>query len=597
MRSYLCVVDTYELPTDYDDYYFAGDYCVNAIKWCQKNHKQYQILYNQELQFEDIHKMYLYLEKVQDKVLVYLADILNDYHKSDYSIYKWNILLNNWLRHFIPSVYDKYLTMKKISSEKRQFYLELYDTSYYEPVLDQLEFMNVLSDDFGFHQYEYSVLIKCMSGIGNIKFIDCGKYKKICFRKYDFGKLPKYVEDFVWDYQSYKERIKENDEMVIQSLCIKFTLYKEIMESKYGKISGYFKNYLSEIRNSINGKENIDVLWRNKERSIVEEDEFVSIVCKVVCKFIPMAYIEQFSYIRELALDNYRWGMNPKVLLFDMVGVATNELFKIYMMNIDVENIKKVDIMHAPPYDIGGYYWGNLGEFQLCDDFLISGGIRHKKISTNFIQMPFIGLFRRNITIEKGNKIIYVNYTYPQHKIRLSLAEWNWGRFVKKELEFFKLLDKETISEMRFRPHPGHKNQWNSIQKIKNEISELVFDNVPDFYTSIRDAKLVVSEILGAAAMESIGLGKPTIVLFNPMISYVELNDNYKDVEDMIRVGMIAETPERLASIVNSIHDDVDSWWNEPERQEVFRRIQEKYMYFPENAKELWVEKIRSYVE
>ena len=65
----------------------------------------------------------------------------------------------------------------------------------------------------------------------------------------------------------------------------------------------------------------------------------------------------------------------------------------------------------------------------------------------------------------------------------------------------------------------------------------------------------------------------------------------------MIRVGIIAETPEKLAALVNTIHNDVEGWWNEPERQKVVNKICNKYAYFPKNAKEIWIKKIMAYLE
>ena len=64
----------------------------------------------------------------------------------------------------------------------------------------------------------------------------------------------------------------------------------------------------------------------------------------------------------------------------------------------------------------------------------------------------------------------------------------------------------------------------------------------------------------------------------------------------MIRVGIIADTPETLAALVNHIHGNVENWWNEQERQLVVKKIRDKYAYFPENAKEIWVNKVTAYL-
>ena len=40
-------------------------------------------------------------------------------------------------------------------------------------------------------------------------------------------------------------------------------------------------------------------------------------------------------------------------------------MFKIYMMNIDLEHVLKVDLMHGIPTGAGGFSWYELTELQM----------------------------------------------------------------------------------------------------------------------------------------------------------------------------------------------------------------------------------------
>ena len=597
-KYYLGLVDEYDVPNGYDCYVWVGRFCVNGIEWCIRNGKRYEILQEENMTNNDIYSIRLYLDKVRDKVIRHLKEELNQYHKTNYDEFKWRILLNFWVIYFLPSIYDKYLTLEKIKTEDKIFHVNLYKLDCVGIALDQLDFGNLMSDDFGFHKYQYSILLKYISDISNIVVDKWDIYERMPMNICQL-ELPEHVKNFVDEYRRYKEKTHVQDEIVIQSPYIKFTLYKEIMEKNYGKISGYFLDYVYHVRGTMNIKRNLDIEWRTQECNISEEntDEFVRLIYKIVGYFIPIAYLEEFDNLKTIALDNYKWGENPKVLIFDCEGVTINELFKIYMMNIDVEHVHKVDIMHAIPYGMGGDNWYVFHELQICDEFLNCEGKKIYPLPVNFTQMPFITFFRLpNRKNYESNRIIYANYSYPQHRSRLSLMEWNWQRYMDGELDFFRMLDKNVVSEVEFRIHPYHKTQWNNIERIKEIIPELVFDKVPVFFDSIFNAKLVISETFGAAAMEAIAVGKPTVILYNPIDTYVELNDNYKDIEDMIRVGIIAETPEKLAALVNHIHGNVENWWNEPERQQVVKKIRDKYAYFPENAKEIWVNKVTAYL-
>lgn len=599
MKYYLGLVDEYEVPEGYDCYVWAGEFCVNGIEWCRRNGKKFEVLKDEEITRDDVQIIYNYLEKVKNKTIDYLKRLLNEYHQTDYSEFKWKVLLNFWLAYFLPSIYDKYLMLKRIKDESRLFHAHLYKSDCTGVALDQLDFGEMLQDDFGFHKYEYSLLMKNISDINNIIVDESSAYERmpLCVNYTD---LPEHVASFANEYREYKEMTNIPDEIVIQSPYIKFTLYKELMERKYGKISGYFLDYLNKVRKGMVSNRTLDIEWRTRRRHIEkdETDKFVCLVYKIIGNFIPIAYLEEFDNLKTIAMNNYKWGLKPRILLYDCEGVAINEMFKIYMMNIDLEHVLKVDLMHGIPTGAGGFSWYELTELQMCDDYLISCEVPNNTLANRFIRMPYINFFRCP-EWEKGtgNTIIYTNYSYPQHRGRLSLNEWNWKKYMNGELEFFRMLDRSVISELKFRLHPYHKSQWRNKENIKKIVPDLIFDDEPSFFDSIYHAKLVISEIMGSAAMEAMGVGKPTIILYNPINLFVELNDNYKDIEDMIRVGIIAETPEKLAALVNTIHNDVEGWWNEPERQKVVNKICNKYAYFPKNAKEIWIKKIMAYLE
>jgi putative transferase (TIGR04331 family) len=158
------------------------------------------------------------------------------------------------------------------------------------------------------------------------------------------------------------------------------------------------------------------------------------------------------------------------------------------------------------------------------------------------------------------------------------------------------MLNQDVIAKVAVRLMPNYKTDWNEESIIKKEIPNISFDdNKVYFFESIKNAKLVVTHVWSSLAMESMAYGKPVVSLYG--VDNCIPNESYKEVEDLIRVGIIAGTPERLAAIVNEIDKDVESWWNEPERQVVVRRFRDKYMYFPSNAEEIWVDKVASYLE
>jgi putative transferase (TIGR04331 family) len=604
MKYYLGLIDDETLPDGYDCYVFAGDYCISGVEWCEKNHKNYEVVSELTYSGEQVHEICRYLEDVKQKAIAYSAKILNEYHGTDYSEYKWNILLNNWLEHFLPSIYDKYLNIKYFLKDGRKFDTLLYDTDIITTTLDHNDYFDMARNDFEFNRYEYSILFNYINNDKDeINKISMGRYKRRDIKKGDYLPLPEHIKKFVKEYSDYKEESGVQDEIVIQSDYIKFTLSKKIMEKKYGRITEYFRKYNGDVRNTLDSDIEPDKEWRTSYFNMENgEDEFISLIYRILPYFLPIAYVEEYDTLKRIALENYKWGMNPRVVIYETEGIFGNEMLKVYLMNIDTQNVHKVGFQHALGYNVGGIDWYRLSEFQMCDEFYMSNISYLDKYNIKITRMPYILFFRSRLDycndVEVTDRIIFGSYSSPRNRCELSAMAWNWKPYRDGAIEFLKMLNKDVISEVAVRLMPYYKTDWNEESIIKNEIPNIAFDdNKVYFLDSIKSAKLVVTHVWSSLAMESIAYGKPVISLYGPGGSAFEINENYRDVEDLIRVGIIAGTPERCAAIVNEIDKDVESWWNEPERQEVVRKFRDKYMYFPSNAEEIWVDKVTSYLE
>jgi putative transferase (TIGR04331 family) len=589
------------LPDGYDCYVFAGDYCISGVEWCEKNNKKYEVVSELTYSEEKVREICRYLEDVKQKVIAYSTKILNEYHGTDYSEYKWNILLNNWLEHFLPSIYDKYLNIKYFLKDGRKFDTLLYDTDIITTTLDNFDYFDMTRNDFEFNRYEYSILFNYINNDKDeINKISMGRYKRRDIKKGDYLPLPEHIEKFVEEYSDYKEKSGIQDEIVIQSDMIKFTLSKKIMEKKYGKITEYFRKYYWDVRNILNSDIEPNKDWRTSYAGIGGgEDEFISLIYRILPCFLPIAYVEEYDTLKCIALENYKWGQHPCVVIYDN-GVGYDEMLKVYLMNIDAQNIHKISFQHALGYNVGGIDWYRLSELQTCDEFYMSNGSYLDKYNTKITRMPYVPFFRANPDClkdaEVADRIVFGSYSTPRHRSMLSPMDWNWKPYRDGAIEFLKMLNKDVISKVTVRLMPNYKTDWNEENIIKKEIPNIAFDdNKVYFLESIKNAKLVVTHVWSSLAMESIAYGKPVISLYG--VANCILNESYKEVEDLIRVGIIAGTPERCAAIVNEIDKDVESWWNEPERQAVVRKFRDKYMYFPSNAEEIWVDKVASYLE
>lgn len=595
MNAFLGFTDEADVPAGYDKYIWADNCCFDGIEWCKKNGKEYEILKEPNVKLSEINDTYLYLENVRKKIIEFATQILNKYQNSFYSEEKWSILLSPFLIFIIPSIYDKYQKIKIDLKKEEHLRTFLFNIKKLDIPLDYYDVMFLSYESGDYHRYLYSLMLPFIDRRHEIEVIT-SDYHRDMMKEYA-DELPEYIKSFLKKYGEYKDKIRMDDEVVIQSSLIKFSLYKKIIENRYGKISGYFHNYYVDVRNRL--KTDVDYEWRTTPKAeISENDEFICLMYKLLPMILPLAYVEAFREIRKTAKDNYKWGMNPKVVVFDAMGTHSNEMFKTYLMGLE-KNVKKIGIQHAGLYGFGGSFWGQIYELSQYNEFLGTGSDSDVFKNTHITQMPFINFFRMpNIKRHNVDKILFLNYTFPKNCLALTTRKCDY--FIKKDMNFLERLNESLLNRIIIRSYPFLNLGYNVKEIIKKTVQKVKFDMNRDLYDSLADTCLLVSSGIGTSIIEALHTGIPVLIMHHPNVGYHAFSQKTDDIvliKEMIEVGLISETPEKLAQTVNSVADCVEEWWNETKRQAVVKKFKEKYAYFPSDAEKLWIDKIASYAD
>ena len=84
---------------------------------------------------------------------------------------------------------------------------------------------------------------------------------------------------------------------------------------------------------------------------------------------------------------------------------------------------------------------------------------------------------------------------------------------------------------------------------------------------SLKNCRLYVCDYLSTSFIEALSVNKPTILFWDSQVN--ELRPAAKKYYDKLReVGILYDTSEGAAAIINNIYDDVKRWWNETNSQE-----------------------------
>ena len=392
MHNFFGLVDEIEVPDGYETYIWADSCCFDGIEWCKRNGKKYRILSEWNMNANEVYHTYLYFEEVRKKIVKYTTSLLNEYQNLSYGENDWSTLISPFLLIVIPSFYDKYTKLKMALNKYENLETRLVRTNKLNVSLDYYDTVFLAYESTDYHRYLCSLMLPILDKKKKIHVIS-SEYVRDEMKTYS-NDLPDYVRTFVERYDSYKEEEKVDDDIVIQSSCIKFSVYKKIIERNYGRISGYFFDYYTDVRNGL--RRDLDSEWRFRERKerCDDSDEFVSLLYRLLPQILPIAYVEDFKDIKRIAEKNYKWGMHPKAVVYDTMELHSDEMFKIYLMTLGKQKIKRIGVQHAGFYGFGGDIWGKLFELSQYDEFLGTGCDSDVFQHTNIIQMPLLIFFR-----------------------------------------------------------------------------------------------------------------------------------------------------------------------------------------------------------
>ena len=136
----------------------------------------------------------------------------------------------------------------------------------------------------------------------------------------------------------------------------------------------------------------------------------------------------------------------------------------------------------------------------------------------------------------------------------------------------------EVRSKVLLRIHHGHEYAGSSqIDWWKlNSPNISQDDGGVGFQKRLAESRLVLIAHNGTSIPESIALNAPTIITWSE--SYMKVRQSAEAVfEALEQAGIFHRTPESAASFINSIWDDVDSWWNSPTTVDARKQFTEQY--------------------
>ncbi len=510
---------------------------------------------------------YKYLTQLSERTLSLLKENLNNLHDCEESIDYWRILLKPWLNSFIPSIFDRWESVENVLKD-----YEICNISTIEFLASDVtpnctfDFnINFNLEDF-WNEHIFSLISDYKTKKKNVKLLK-NKFDGVIKKPYpkyqnNETKLAQNIFNFISKFKS-ENTVFFHDISIDKIDKMKLELYLGLLPS----------NYKSEKINNFCFKKMI------RDKIKISEDshsEFENFLFSLLPYQIPKVFIEGFKSINNK--DFRHWPSNPELILSSGSFYA-DDYFKFYLAKQLSKNKSSLYILqHGGHYGIGKISGMLDYELQIAKKYFSWGwNINSEKIK-EFPSIKLSNTLQKNCYSKKGNLLI-VGQDTPRYSYHLFSYPYS-SEYVNYENEiksFYKNLKKEIQIDTILRFKHGGRYGWNQKKIFSKQFPHI---NLDDASSPLSDAlsksRICIQTANFTTYLETLSKNIPTVIFWNPKFN--ELTDE-ADIffKELSKQKIFFSNPKNASYHINQIWEDIDSWWQDKELQNVRKKFVNKY--------------------
>ena len=536
---------------------------------------------------EEQHKSLGYLIELAENLLLDLQPTLNRVHNCEYSVRYWHIVIGPWLIQFLSVFYDRYTLVNQVIEHEPNISFGATKDSFITP-RNTYEALK-LAETNQFNQQIIRDLILSFGGFDieeleskrdlkfetNPVFSDNNGFKKKLLNK--FSKFMTSKSSIVASLSAFPITFQKR-------LISKVPNLRPI----YPFIDGV-ENYNQEVNNSLRSKIFTGISVKNN---------FEKILCAHLPYYIPVCFLEGFDKLNELS---YRYGRSPKIIItgtemytryesyMHWVGRSSEKGTKIISMqhggNYGIEYHCEKNFIEINPYDIfysWGWDWSQYGRYD------------HSTIR----KMPSVFLQSNNhqeISRNTPHKILFLTTSKRQYARRFDGAVNNVytnKQYFNSQILFYDALDERCKHICQVRLYKDDlKNNYK--ERWKEAFSEIKFDSEPAFIESLSESKILIVDHISTTWLEALSFNIPFLIYVQG--DRYDFTNEFAEIIRLLKnVSIFHESAEEAATRVNTIQENIGTWWFSTEVQDTLNNIRLLMAYSPLNADDLWIKELKS---
>ncbi len=572
MKRFLITTALEETWRDDEPVLFLGEWCRRYSRKDRWSKMDAEVL---PYHWDDRVKLYAdyqYLQEFYERLLIDLAGRLNEIHDVKHETRYWRILIGPWLGYFIQILFDRWSSIQRAVAEAEV--AETVTLSCPEGQFtphDMNHFSGLFSED-DWNHHIYTVILKEFTDV------KCVEQAGLVANKWSTREDPVGAKRRL---QRMLAQWYSSTAGILAGECDAFLLstYLPVLDEvrlhrRLGQVPQLWR-LVSPIRSVFDQRQR---LWSLEGES---RSEFEACVRCLIPRQVPVLYLEGYAdLLRQTA--NLPWPRQPKIIWTTSSEIA-DDVFKAWAAQKVEDGAPLVIGQH------GGHY--GIGLWSFTEDHQIAVGDRYLTWGWSVTDcskiVPVGGLkvkYPLVIRHAKQRRALMVTAVHPRYSYWMysTPIASQWLDYFDDQFSFVEKLPPSIQAALTVRLYPQDLG-WDQLARWRDRFPTLRLDRGgSSILEEIRQCRLYISTYNATTFLESLSMGVPTIMYWNP--SHWEIRESARAAfADLTRVGIFHVSPESAAKKVAAIWDDVDSWWESPEVKLVRINFQARYCRRPNN--------------
>ncbi|BCB96324.1 hypothetical protein JZK55_12460 [Dissulfurispira thermophila] len=570
-------------PEDEKNAIFLGPWCfAYNHKYKFWDQKKFTLAPSPWEKPQDILDASLYIDSLIDRIIPPLSDLMNNFHKTNYSSQFWKRYFIVWLVHWLGVCYDRYqrlnylqqgirekLTVKVLSN--RAFSVKDF-WDYIKKVTEEHYYNNLLmSEIIQFAQFDFLIpeLLDMSKNFQQIKNTsNLGINKK-------FSNIRAFTKSAISSISSHLSSSIHLGTVYGISIIDKF--YLEFLYDPFFLFNKENNNFIT-----LKGERSYLI---NQTFEFNAKNSFEKVIEKILLQHIPEALLT--IYVRE---RYYK----PKIKIWIGNDIYKSEKDAYRIAEICEYGGQWISAQHGGGY--GQWFSSPLGkiEYETSNGF-ITWGWKYKHIyNSNYYSLPSPMLSKLPKHREKKVQLVFVGTMHPAYHYRFhsALLPEQQLEYMDNKRKFLTSITEEIRSHIKYKPYV-HDYGTDEIEFITQVLTNRQILKRVKLSRVMQKTRLVVIDYLSTSMLEAFAMNAPTILFWNPE-HFVVCNETFPYFDRLRSAGILFDTPEDAASKVNEIWHDVQGWWNQKEVQETKNEFCYQFARSSRNWRKEWLDFLKT---